>query len=156
MAFTSADAGAERYDSIRALCAHAESDELTNATIDLPPYSKRGERYINSKIPTYPALTGESKDRANYIYMLWVAHLLCKTAMKGRDFRISDANKTEAEMDKIDWDSLADELAKEAEEELESLDTTTVTSVTSMLALSPSSYNPSTLLTQSIKQSVVT
>jgi hypothetical protein len=73
---------------------------------------------------------------------------LCETYCKGRVFRLTD-NKSQAELDRIDWDALAATLRDQADDVFPDIEEEVVV-VSAGLVLSPSAYNPITGVNQSL------
>ena len=138
------------YDSVRALCAGLDIDELPNTVIDLPIYSSKVVNRLNRKYPTYDSLSVDKKEKAQIAACYLIAALLCRSYCKGRIFRLTD-NKNEAELAKVDWDKLADNLEQLGEQEINLIDEATVIA-SSAIILSPSYTNSATGQRQQLVQ----
>lgn len=135
----------DRYNAIRALCAGQETDELSDATIDLLTFSGAVTIDINERYPEYLSLSQINQNKIKIAFTYLVSAKLCVGFCKGRVVNQTD-NKVQAEIAKIDWDALARELKSEGEAHFPDLDDPIV--FDRNLILAPSAVNPVTLENQ--------
>jgi len=138
----------DRFDMIRAHCAGLDEDELTDATIALPSYYLKETIQINSDYPDYDTMSADNQSLIKLGFTYLSAAKLCETYCKGRVFRLTD-NKSQAELDKIDWDALAATLRGQADDVFPEIDEDVVP-VSAGLVLAPSAYNPITGVSQGL------